>query len=70
MSALGRIAAAAFGFRCAKCAAPLDGASTDGTPPYCEGCCPEHDFRFDKYDGYRCAHCFAQPDDDWYDHAE
>lgn len=33
----------------------------------CEKHCEDHDYEYDRWDGHRCKHCFAEPPADWFD---
>jgi hypothetical protein len=36
-------------------------------PVYCPDCCPEHDYKYERYEGWTCTTCGAEPPPDWFD---
>lgn len=55
-------------FHCAKCRKELGGGPVDGSPAWCEDCCPDHDFEYDRdRRGHFCKHCDMQAPYEWYD---
>ncbi|UYZ08572.1 hypothetical protein CFBP5507_06105 [Agrobacterium salinitolerans] len=54
-------------FHCRECHAPTPIAAADGSPLWCEECCPDHEYEYQRGEGNRCIHCNAEPPDDWYE---
>ncbi len=53
-------------FKCGKCGGSTIIEPQDG-PGVCESCCEDHDYLYERYEGYRCVHCHGEPPPDWYD---
>lgn len=52
-------------FVCAKCGKETPVAPLSG-PAYCEECCPDHDYRYDRgRRGHFCITCDMPRPDDW-----
>lgn len=51
-------------FRC-RCGVAATIAPADGGYAVCENCCEDHDYQYERGDGHRCIHCFAERPADW-----
>ena len=53
-------------FKCCECGLETPIANTT-RPTYCERCCPDHDYEYDRFDQmHYCKHCGEVPPDDWH----
>jgi hypothetical protein len=53
-------------FKCGVCGGDAIIEPPDG-PAICPNCCEDHDYVYERGEGHRCAHCFAEPPCDWYE---
>jgi hypothetical protein len=53
-------------FTCAVCGGPTVIAPEEG-PAYCYEHCPDHDYHYERSEGWRCLECHAEPPPDWFD---
>ena len=53
---------------CSVCGQPATVYPPDGddSPTYCEAHCPDHDYRYERGEGWRCFTCFAEPPHDFF----
>ena len=55
-------------FHCKVCRKEIDGCAPDGSPLWCEDCCPDHEYEYDRgRQGHFCKRCDQQAPYDWYD---
>ena len=56
-------------FRCG-CGKQAYVAPQGDEPTYCTGCCPDHDYEYQRGEGWRCKTCHAEPSMDFYDESD
>lgn len=54
-------------FECRVCGAQCAIAPQLPERPVCPEHCEDHDYRYERGEGHRCIHCFAEPPRDWFD---
>lgn len=54
-------------FHCRECGVETPSAPADGSKGYCQNCCPDHDFVYERGVGHRCKICDCEPPLDWLD---
>lgn len=53
-------------FECGACGGHAYVAPQGNEPTYCTKCCPDHEYQYERGEGWRCLTCYAEPPDDWY----
>lgn len=54
-------------FKCSVCGELAPIAPQGSEPTYCEKHCPDHDYQYERGDGWHCVTCHAEPPHDWFD---
>lgn len=53
-------------FKCGVCGKGAFVAPNGSEPTYCTECCPDHDYGYERGEGWRCKTCHAEPPTDFY----
>jgi hypothetical protein len=54
-------------FKCRVCGTECAIAPQLPERAVCPEHCEDHQYKYERGDGHRCIHCFAEPPSDWFD---
>ena len=55
-------------FKCGTCGnTAAVSPPSDDDPTFCQECCPDHEYEYERGEGHRCKTCNAEPPLDWFD---
>jgi hypothetical protein len=57
-------------FKCGFCGKTAVVAPQGIEPTYCQDCCPDHDYAYERGEGWRCKTCHGEPPLDFYDESD